>query len=149
MASGWGCPSAGPSPKPTAVGCRRPITPTAAPRWRSGCRSRAWDAGPIPRADRSDAAMPDMTPTVFVVDDDASFCRAVERLLHSFGHRVETFASPMEFIARARPDEPGCVILDMRMPELPGIEVQRMVTAAGLTMPIIFVSGSADVESCV
>ncbi len=93
--------------------------------------------------------MPDMTPTVFVVDDDASFCRAVERLLNSFGHRVETFASPTEFVNRLRPEEPGCVLLDMRMPELPGLEVQRLVTASGFAMPIIFVSGSADVESCV
>ena len=90
--------------------------------------------------------MPDMTPTVFVVDDDASFCRAVERLLNSFGHRVETFASPTEFVNRLRPEEPGCVLLDMRMPELPGLEVQRLVTASGFAMPIIFVSGSADVE---
>jgi len=89
-----------------------------------------------------------MTPTVFVVDDDSSFCRAVERLLSSFDYRVEAFASPTEFVKQWRPDAPGCAVLDMRMPELPGLEVQRLLSASS-PMPIIFVSGSADVESCV
>ena len=90
-----------------------------------------------------------MMPTVFVVDDDPSFCRAVERLLGGFGYRVETYASPTEFVSRWRPDKPGCLVLDMRMPDLPGLEVQRLVAATGEAMPVIFVSGNADVESCV
>jgi FixJ family two-component response regulator len=88
-------------------------------------------------------------PTVFVVDDDPSFCRAVERLLRSYGHRVEAYHSPTEFIARWRPEHPGCLLLDMSMPELPGLEVQRLVGAANPPMPIIFISGHSDVESCV
>jgi FixJ family two-component response regulator len=67
--------------------------------------------------------MEDITPTVFVVDDDPSFCRVVERLLQVAGHRVETYASPAEFVSRRRPDQPGCLVLDMRMPDIPGLEV--------------------------
>ena len=93
--------------------------------------------------------MPNMVPTVYVVDDDRSFCRAVERLLLGLGYRVEAYTEPAEFMARWRPEEPGCVILDLRMPELPGLEVQRLVSSSGLPMPVIFVSGAADVESCI
>jgi FixJ family two-component response regulator len=90
-----------------------------------------------------------MVPTVYVVDDDLSFCRAVERLLVGLGYRVEAYAVPAEFMACWRPEDPGCVILDLRMPELPGLEVQRLVSASGPPMPVIFVSGAADVESCI
>jgi FixJ family two-component response regulator len=93
--------------------------------------------------------MSSMVPTIYIVDDDASFCRAVERLLVGLGYRVEAYAVPAEFVARWRPEDPGCVILDLRMPELPGLEVQRLVSASGLPMPVIFVSGAADVESCI
>ena len=93
--------------------------------------------------------MPNMVPTVYVVDDDRSFCRAVERLLVGFGYRVEAYSAPAEFVARWRPDDPGCVILDLRMPELPGLEVQRLVSSSGAPMPVILVSGAADVESCI
>ncbi|HEY9508109.1 MAG TPA: response regulator [Gemmatimonadales bacterium] len=93
--------------------------------------------------------MPDMVPTIYVVDDDVSFCRAVERLLQALGHRVEAYSSPAAFVSRWRPEDPGCVILDLRMPELPGLEVQRLVSASGPPMPVILVSGQADVESCV
>jgi FixJ family two-component response regulator len=93
--------------------------------------------------------MPNMVPTVYVVDDDPSFCRAVERLLVGLGYRVEAYSGPAEFLARWRPEDPGCVILDLRMPELPGLEVQRLVSSAGPPMPVILVSGAADVESCI
>jgi FixJ family two-component response regulator len=93
--------------------------------------------------------METVTPKVFIVDDDPSFCRAVERLLRSFGYRAEAYTSPTEFISRWRPEQPGCLVLDMRMPDLPGLEVQRRVTSSSAPMPIIFVSGSADVETCV
>jgi FixJ family two-component response regulator len=88
-------------------------------------------------------------PTVFVVDDDPSFCRAVERLLRTYGYRVEAYASPTEFLARWHPGQPGCLLLDMSMPELPGLEVQRVVGSADPPMPIVFVSGHSDIESCV
>ena len=93
--------------------------------------------------------MSSMAPTIYIVDDDLSFCRAVERLLVGHGYRVEAYAAPAEFMARWRPEDPGCVILDLRMPELPGLEVQRLVSSAGLPLPVIFVSGAADVESCI
>ena len=93
--------------------------------------------------------METMTATVFIVDDDPSFCRAVERLLRSYGYRAEAYTSPTEFMNRWRPEQPGCLVLDMRMPDLPGLEVQRRVTSSAMAMPVIFVSGSADVETCV
>jgi FixJ family two-component response regulator len=93
--------------------------------------------------------MSNMVPTVYVVDDDSSFCRAVERLLLGLGYQAEAYAIPGEFMAHWRPEDPGCVILDLRMPELPGLEVQRLVSASGQPMPVIFVTGAADVESCI
>jgi FixJ family two-component response regulator len=93
--------------------------------------------------------MSNMVPTVYLVDDDLSFCRAVERLLVGLGYQVEAYAVPAEFMARWRPEDPGCVILDLRMPDLPGLEVQRLVSASGPPMPVIFVSGAADVDSCI
>jgi FixJ family two-component response regulator len=92
--------------------------------------------------------MEDIVPTIFVVDDDQSFCRAVERLLQMYGYRVEAYASPTEFISRWRADQPGCLVLDMRLPDIPGLEVQRLLSASDLPIPIIFVSGNPDVKSC-
>lgn len=90
-----------------------------------------------------------MNPTVFVVDDDASVLSAVGRLIRSAGRNVETFASPHEFFERARPDEPGCVVLDLRMPEMDGLELHAAMVRAGYHFPVIFMSGQADIQSTV
>jgi FixJ family two-component response regulator len=82
---------------------------------------------------------------VFVVDDDASVRTAVRRLLGSVGLPCETFGTATEFLKRAEQGVSGCLLLDVRMPGPSGIDLQRMLTAAGHDLPIIFVTGHADV----
>jgi RNA polymerase sigma factor (sigma-70 family) len=88
-------------------------------------------------------------PIVFVIDDDDSVRRGLERLLRSVGLEVEAFASSREFIARAQPDRPACIVLDLRLPGASGLEVQETLARAGREIPIIFISGYADVASSV
>lgn len=90
-----------------------------------------------------------MRPTVFVVDDDPSVLSAVGRLIRSAGHKVETFGSPREFFERSRSDEPGCLVVDLRMPDLTGLELQEAMGRAGYHLPVIFMSGHADIQSTV
>ncbi len=86
---------------------------------------------------------------VFVVDDDDSLRRSLERLLRVNGHNVESFSSASAFLARPDPDVPCCLILDIRMPSLSGLDVQRAVNEAGRALPVVLMTGFADVESCV
>jgi FixJ family two-component response regulator len=88
-------------------------------------------------------------PTVFVVDDDASVRGAVARLLHSAGYQTETFASAEGFLAQSRFDAPGCILLDVRMPGLNGLELQQALTAADRQLPIVFITGHGDVPMSV
>jgi len=90
-----------------------------------------------------------MTTTVFVVDDDPSVLSAVGRLIRSAGHKVETFGSPREFFERARANDPGCLVVDLRMPELNGLELHEAMVRAGCYLPVIFMSGHADIQSTV
>jgi FixJ family two-component response regulator len=89
----------------------------------------------------------DPAPRVFVVDDDLSVLRAVERLLRSSGFTVETFTSPKSFLERLPYDGPACLVLDMRMPELSGLDVQGTMALRAVTMPIVFLSGLSDVPA--
>jgi len=84
-------------------------------------------------------------PTVFVLDDDPSLRSAVSRLLASVGLRAATFGSADEFRHGVAPSDPGCLILDVRMPGTSGLDLQRQLTAAGYDLPIIFVTAHADV----
>jgi FixJ family two-component response regulator len=93
--------------------------------------------------------MSDSESVVFVVDDDDSLRRSLERLLRITGHNVESFSSAALFLARPEPDVPCCLILDIRMPNLTGLDVQRAINEAGRPLPIVFMTGFADVESCV
>lgn len=86
-----------------------------------------------------------MKPTVFIVDDEASVRKAVSRLLRSAQIEVAAFASPSEFLAAHDSDAPGCLLLDVEMPDLSGPELQRALGGRGCTQPIIFLSGHADV----
>ena len=86
---------------------------------------------------------------MFVVDDDASVRTAVRRLLGSVGLPCETFASATEFLKRAEQGLTGCIVLDVRMPGPSGMDLQRMLTAAGHDLPVIFVTGHADVPMTV
>jgi FixJ family two-component response regulator len=87
--------------------------------------------------------------TVFVVDDDASVREAVSSLLRSVGYRPKLFASAQDFLASAKADAPACLLLDVRMPGLGGLDCQRALSEAGWPIPVIFVSGHGDVPMAV
>ena len=84
-------------------------------------------------------------PAVFVVDDDPSVRTAIKRLLASVGLACETFGTAVEFLKRAEQGVSGCVLLDVRMPGLSGMDLQRILNADGNDLPIIFVTAHADV----
>jgi FixJ family two-component response regulator len=84
-------------------------------------------------------------PTVFVVDDDISVRESLELLIRCQGMQPETFASAREFLERPRVPTPSCLVLDVRLPELSGLDLQKLLVAGGVAMPIIFITGYADV----
>lgn len=86
---------------------------------------------------------------VFVVDDDTSIREAISSLLKSVGLRVETFATAQEFLGSKRPDLPGCLVLDVRLPKLSGLALQRELMNAGIQIPIIFITGHGDITMSV
>jgi FixJ family two-component response regulator len=94
-----------------------------------------------------------MTPaddaTVFVIDDDARMRAATERLLKSVGLHVESFAAPKDFLTRKLPDGPSCLVLDVRLPGMSGLDVQRNLTEAGMHIPVIFITGHGDIPMTV
>ena len=87
--------------------------------------------------------------TVYVIDDDASVRAAVKRLIESAGLRVQAFATAAEFLHSKRPDAPGCLILDVCLPGLTGLDLQRELTAGGLHLPVIFLTGHGDIPMTV
>lgn len=93
--------------------------------------------------------MPETDAIVFVVDDDVSVREALENLVRSAGLRVESFASAEEFMARRRGDESGCLVLDVRLPDLSGIDLQKRMAQLNLDLPIIFITGHGDVPTTV
>ena len=93
--------------------------------------------------------MSDSGPVVFVVDDDLSIRDALTSLLRSVGLSIETFGSAREFLTRQPPDVPGCLVLDVRLPEVSGLDLQRELAAAQITMPIIFITGHGDIPMTV
>jgi FixJ family two-component response regulator len=86
---------------------------------------------------------------VFIIDDDAGVRTATQRLLKSVGLNAEVFASPQDFLKRKRPDVSSCLILDVRLPNTSGLEVQRKLVEAGVHIPIIFITAYADVPMSV
>jgi FixJ family two-component response regulator len=86
---------------------------------------------------------------VFIVDDDVSVREALESLIRSVGLRVESFASAEGFLGRHRGDESGCVILDVQLPELSGLALQKRMATLNLDLPIIFITGHGDVPTSV
>ena len=89
------------------------------------------------------------SPLVLLVDDDPSVRKSLTRLLASAGYMVEAFASAQEFLAREPHEGPCCLVLDVRMPGLTGIQLQEMLAATGRRMSIVFVTGHADVPTSV
>jgi FixJ family two-component response regulator len=89
------------------------------------------------------------TPTVFVVDDDVSVRESLELLIRCAGWQPETFASAQEFLARPRLYAPSCLILDVALPDLNGLDLQKRIGADRIDMPIIFITGHGDVPMTV
>jgi FixJ family two-component response regulator len=93
--------------------------------------------------------MTDPHSTVFVVDDDDSLREALKRLIRSVGLQVELFASAEEFLQRKRLDAPGCLILDIRLRGISGLDFQRKLAEANIPIPIIFITGHGDIPMSV
>ena len=87
--------------------------------------------------------MAEPTPVVFVVDDDPSIRRAIKRLVQSVGLQVELFGSAQEFLQGKRSDVRGCLILDIRLPGISGLDFQRELFDANINIPIIFISAQS------
>ena len=93
--------------------------------------------------------MPHATPVVFVVDDDVSVRESLELLIRCEGWQPETFASAQEFLARPRVLTPSCLVLDVSLPDLNGLDLQKRITGDRMDMPIIFITGHGDVPMTV
>src|SRR5450755_2283998 len=88
-------------------------------------------------------------PAVYVVDDDDGMRRALDTLLSTVGYKTAVFSRPSEFLANFRPDAPGCLVLDIRMPDMSGLEVQQHLNRMGSILPVIFITGHGDVPMAV
>ena len=93
--------------------------------------------------------MPENNPVVYVVDDDPSIRDALDSLIRSVGFRAQTFASAQDFLKSARPDAPGCLVLDVRLPGLSGLDLQRELARVDIRIPIIFITGHGDIPMSV
>jgi FixJ family two-component response regulator len=93
--------------------------------------------------------MEEPAPTVYVVDDDPEVLKAIERLLQSSGLNVATFPSPQQFLERYDRNAPGCVVLDLALPGLSGLELQRVLEQQASLIPIVFLTGRGDIASSV
>jgi FixJ family two-component response regulator len=89
--------------------------------------------------------MSDLQPTVFIIDDDVSVLTALMRLLRSVGLHVAAFTSPQAYLEQHDPEVPGCMVLDVQMPEIDGLLLQQMLVAEGDELPVVFLSGHGDV----
>src|ERR1700744_1933762 len=93
--------------------------------------------------------MKEQDPIVFVVDDDRMIREAFQSLIRSVGLRVETFASAQDFLQAKRPEAPACLVLDVRMPGLSGLDLQMKLRDGGIPTPIIFITGHGDIPMSV
>jgi FixJ family two-component response regulator len=89
------------------------------------------------------------TPTVFIVDDDGRMRAAMQRLLKTVGLHSESFATPQDFLRRKLPDAPSCLVLDIRLPGMSGLEVQSKLNETGAQIPIIFITSHGDIPMTV
>ncbi len=87
--------------------------------------------------------------TVFIIDDDARMRAAMQRLLKSVGLHAESFATPQDFLRRKLPDSPSCLVLDVRLPGMSGLDVQRRLIEAGVLIPIVFITAHGDIPMTV
>src|SRR3984957_20218500 len=93
--------------------------------------------------------MPENNPIVYVVDDDPSIRDALDSLIRSVGFRAQTFASAQDFLRSVRPDALGCLVLDVRLPGLSGLDLQRELARVDIRIPIIFITGHGDIQMSV
>ena len=135
----WDWRSAAPSSKPTAGGCGHRTMFPEARSFSSRCR--------LIVKGRHDMSVEQ--PLVFVVDDDASAREGIEDILQSVGLPVMSFGSAQEFLQRPRPDAPGCIVLDVRLPGTSGLEFQKVLIQAGIRLPVIFITGHGDIPMSV
>ena len=90
-----------------------------------------------------------ITPTVFIVDDDSGMRRAIEDLVESVGLHAESFATSVEFLKRRPPLGPSCLVLDVRLPQMSGLDFQQQLAKAGAPIPIIFITAHGDIPMSV
>jgi FixJ family two-component response regulator len=86
---------------------------------------------------------------VFVVDDDVGTRESLKNLIRSVGLRAETFASAQDFLRSTRPDAPSCLVLDVRLPGLSGLDLQKRMAEVEVAIPIVFISGQGDIPMSV
>src|SRR5215475_1679302 len=92
---------------------------------------------------------PKKSGTVFIVDDDQSFLRSVSRLLAAVGYAVEAFGSAQDFFARPDPGRPGCVVADVQMPGINGLQLQEALRRSANPLPVVFLTGQGDIPTSV
>ena len=92
---------------------------------------------------------PQQSGTVYIVDDDPDVCRAVGRLVRGAGYEVREFNSAREFLVAHEPEPPGCLLLDLSMPDVNGLQLQQSLVAAGCHRPIVFLTANGDVHNTV
>ena len=97
----------------------------------------------------ADKSRKSKAPTIYVVDDDDSMRQAIALLLRTVGYTPVVFARPGEFLAKYDPDQHGCLVLDIRMPDMSGLEVQQQLNRAGSLLPVIFITGHGDIPMAV
>jgi FixJ family two-component response regulator len=88
-------------------------------------------------------------PTVFIIDDDHGMRRAVQDLVESVGLRAESFATGQEFLNKKRTSDPSCLVLDVRLPQISGLDFQRRLAEIGMQIPIIFITAHGDIPMSV
>jgi len=92
---------------------------------------------------------PAAVPTVFIVDDDSGMRQAVQDLVESVGLRAESFSTGEEFLKKQRTADPSCLVLDVRLPQMSGLDFQRQLTEIGVQVPIIFITAHGDIPMSV
>ena len=93
-----------------------------------------------------DERAPEQAPLVAIVDDDASVRQSTDRLIRSFGYRTQVFSSGQEFLRSGAAERAACLLLDVRMPGMDGLDVQRNLVERGVRIPIVFITGRASDE---